>query len=227
MLFVGDEAGPGLYRDLIKIYKAAQEGDDRYDSFLNDPDLGMALAKLMGISASDTKLVEATWPISLTEFAKQQEAAESNVKGFRWETADPDEILKQFDDMQEQSYQYQQQLYFLIESLKALGMPEREIRVQLTERVSKGGIPGLKRDFIRSIFKGEFTPFVLADSYQEKYMENIRKEQIAERKAGRDPKLITNKWPQIEINSRIRQLRKGKYKFTQHPNLPLYLSEED
>jgi len=220
MLFVGDEAGPGLYRDLIKIYKAAQEGDDRYDSFLNDPDLGMALAKLMGISASDTKLVEATWPISLTEFAKQQEAAESNVKGFRWETADPDEILKQFDDMQEQSYQYQQQLYFLIESLKALGMPEREIKKQLEERVSKGGIPGIKLDFMRNIFRGEFTPFVLADSYQEKYMENIIKEQVAERKAGRDPKLITNKWPQIEINLRMRQLRKGKYKFTQHPNLP-------
>lgn len=219
--YAADNAGPGLYRDLSRLYKATQEGDDRYDTFLNDPDTGLALAKLMGISASETKLVEATWPISITEFAKQQESAESNIRDFRYETADPAEILKQFDDMQEQSYEHQQQLYFLIESLKALGMPEREIRLQLTERVEKGGVPGIKVDFIRNIFNGRFTPFVLPDSYEEKYTEKINAEKAKERKAGRDPNLITNKWPRTEINKRTRQLKRGKYKFTEHPTLPL------
>jgi len=225
--YAADNAGPGLYRDLRRLYKATQEGDDRYDSFLNDADTSLALAKLLGISASETKLVEATWPISITEFAKQQESAESNIRGFRYETADSDEILKQFDDMQEQSYEHQQQLYFLIESLKALGMKESELKKQLTERVKKGGIPGIKPDFIRGIFNGEFTPFILPDSYRKNYTKAINREKAAERKAGRDPSLITNRWPQKLITLRTIDLKKARYKFTEHPTLPGRLFEED
>ena len=216
MEYAGRRAGPGLYRDSLRIYKAAQEGDERYTQFLDDPDLALALTKLMGISASDMKLEKASLPIEINKFIDQMEIIETNISEFRYETADEEDIMEQWDQMQDQFFKEQQQLYFKIQSYIALGVEPKVIRQQLRDRVSQGVHP----TFIRELLAGRFTPLRLPPKYEKSFRGVIRLQKAAEKKAGRDPANITRQWPTKEIGQRTALLMRAKYDLKKFPSLP-------
>ena len=148
MEYAGRRAGPGLYRDSLRIYKAAQEGDERYTQFLDDPELALALTKLMGISASDMKLEKASLPIEINKFNNQMEIIETNISEFRYKTADEEDIMEQWDQMQDQFFKSQQELYFKLQSYIALEVEPKVIRQQLRDRVSQGVHPTFVRELL-------------------------------------------------------------------------------
>lgn len=209
------EAGPGGYRQLLRVSKAFATGDARFDRYGNVEEYGPAFAGLGGVSIRTQKPLEKigfninTLKNGFEDYVKQ------NMKEFRNEqdAKNAQEVLDQWDDAQSQWFELQQDFYKQYVDLRTLAGDAlvKEAKKQLKERAPAGIDP---QKFAKNMLKGVFTPWEMPDSYEDNYLK-IKKE-----------KKLDREWPKEQLRARYRYLKNEKISLMSSPTLPTPWTED-
>ena len=225
-----DSAGPGMVSQFRDVYRAMQEGDERYDKYFNDVDWLKAQARLFGLSTSKIDPKQSL-PFIVSDYKKYLEQfVEERLRRYAYtgEAISEEDILQAWSEAQDIWWRGQQQLYFQIESMRLLKLSDREIRKQLNQRFDKG--TGVPSNFTSSIMKGKFTPYIPQKYIRKGFLESQRKLRKIQEEKGRDPEAITRSWPSKEIRRRenlLKNRREGGYDLKKFSSAPRPWEEED
>jgi hypothetical protein len=225
-----DNAGPGMVSQFRDVYRAMQEGDERYDKWFRDVDWVKAQAKLLGLSTSTIDPKESLGYIikGYTRYLDQFVEERLRRYAYTGEATYEEDILQAWSEAQDIWWRGQQQLYFHIEAMRLLKLSDREIRKQLNERFTKG--TGVPSNFTSSIMKGKFTPFVPPKDIRKSFLKGKRDLKKRQEEKGLDPEAILRDWPSKEIRRReqlLQNRREGGYDLKKFSSAPRPWEEED
>ena len=215
-----DNAAPGAVPQLTDLYKAFEEGDDRYDKYGRDKDWLNATAKIVGLATTEMD-ADVSYPFKINGYKRTiDKGVESNLQplAYSQEKITEEMVLAQWRDAQEIWFRVQQQMYFDLQAFKKVGISNKVVREQL-KRIKD--LPGVDSQFIFKLQKGIFTPYKPPNYIRKGFNETKKELQDKEREAGRDPKNITRTWPTIKLRNDYFELRNKEYKLTEYSSLPL------
>jgi len=215
-----DNAAPGAVPQLTDLYKAFEEGDDRYDKYGRDKDWLNATAKIMGLATTEMD-ADVSYPFKINGYKRTiEKGVESNLQplAYSQEAISEEMILDQWKDAQEIWFRVQQQMYFDLQAFKRVGISDKTVREQL-RRIKE--VPGVDAQFILKLQQGIFTPYKPPAYIRKGFNKTKTELKKKEKEAGRDPENITRNWPTVELRNKYFELRNKEYKLTEYSSLPL------
>ena len=214
-----DNAAPGAVPQLTDLYKAFEEGDDRYDKYGRDKDWLNATAKIVGLATTEMD-ADVSYPFKINGYKRIiEKGVRSNLAPFAYsqEAITEEMILNQWRDAQEIWFRVQQQMYFDLQAFKKVGISDKTVREQL-KRIKE--VPGVDAQFILKLQQGIFTPYKPPAFIRKDFNKTKEELKKKEKEAGRDPNNITRNWPTVELRNKYIELRNKEYKLTEYSSLP-------
>ena len=214
-----DNAAPGAVPQLTDLYKAFEEGDDRYDKYGRDKDWLNATAKIVGLATTEMD-ADVSYPFKINGYKRTiEKGVRSNLAplAYSQKAITEEMILNQWKDAQEIWFRVQQQMYFDLQAFKKVGISDKTVREQL-KRIKE--VPGVDAQFILKLQQGIFTPYKPPAFIRKGFNETKEELKKKEKEAGRDPNNITRNWPTVELRNKYIELRNKEYKLTEYSSLP-------
>ena len=217
--YVWGDVAPGVYDQGAKLYQAFQEGEGRFSSTGRTTSELEALGKATGLSPVKPDPTHSMVYIVSnlqTYFKRKIQPMMGKEAAFKSGKVTEEEISYAWETTQGAWFKRQQEFYDLIQAVKLLQVNPEEYEKQM-DRLGKG----MGSDFIDNIEQGIFTPWEIPDSYQESFDEETLAMIQQQIKDGKDPNLITRRWPKLILEAKYDILERSKISLLGNPELPL------
>ena len=217
--YVWGDVAPGVYDQGAKLYQAFQEGEGRFSSTGKTTSELEALGKAVGLSPvkpDPTRSMVYIVSNLQSYFKKKIQPMMGKETAFKSGKVTEEEISYAWETTQDAWFKRQQEFYDSIQAVKLLQVNPEEYEKQM-DRLGKG----MGSDFIDNIEQGIFTPWEIPDSYQESFDEETLAMIQQQIKDGKDPDLITRRWPKLILEAKYDILERSKISLLGNPELPL------
>ena len=217
--YIKDNAAPGAIPQITDIYRSLQEGDERYDKYLGDVEYATAQMKLLGFSTTEVD-AEKSLPFVIGRYQKDiKNSLTYPLTQLSWtgESTQEEDVLYEYEKAQNNFFQIQQELYFVLQNFEKLDINQAELNRQLKRLIND---PGVDKSFRANIKKGIFTPYRMPATVKRNFLKTKRELQKLEREAGRSASNIRRTWPTRDISNRRNKLARAKINLTAYRYLP-------